>query len=208
MFLAGTDTPSVTIEWILAELLRHSEMMHRLQSDLDRTVGTERHVRESDLANLPYLAAIVKETFRLHPVAPLLIPHESASHTQVDGYDIPATTRVFINTWAMGRDPAIWKSPSEFNPDRFIGKIPKWTSRAGISSCWRSDPGDDDALGCLWDPSCCIWQWRVSCMHSTFRCRAGCVARMWTCLRASASTESAALLRSHRATFLYHQPAS
>ncbi|KAG0583247.1 hypothetical protein KC19_3G120800 [Ceratodon purpureus] len=119
-FLAGTDTPSVTTEWILAELLCHPEVMHRLQSDLDRIVGTDRHVRESDLPNLPYLNAIVKETFRLHPAAPLLIPHESAQQTQIDGYDIPANTRVFVNTWAMGRDTANWENPTEFNPDRFM----------------------------------------------------------------------------------------
>lgn len=120
MFLAGTDTPSVTIEWILAELLRHPEMMHRLQSELDHVVGTDRHARESDLASLPFLAAVVKETFRLHPVAPLLIPHENAQQTQIDGFDIPANSRVFINTYAMGRDPANWENPTDFDPDRFM----------------------------------------------------------------------------------------
>ncbi|THU47573.1 hypothetical protein C4D60_Mb09t17000 [Musa balbisiana] len=70
---------------------------------------------------LPYVEAIVKETMRMHPVAPMLVPRLSREHTTFDGYDIPSGTRVLVNVWTIGRDPSIWEAPDEFRPERFLG---------------------------------------------------------------------------------------
>jgi cytochrome P450 len=67
MIGGGTDTTAVTLEWALSELVHHPEMMERAQDELDKVVGKQRPVLESDFANLPYLQAIIKENFRLHP---------------------------------------------------------------------------------------------------------------------------------------------
>lgn len=83
-------------------------------------VGKDRVVDESDIKNMPFLQACVKELFRLHPAAPLGIPHFNLEATTLAGYDIPARTTVMINLWAIGRDPAFWKNPLEFNPERFL----------------------------------------------------------------------------------------
>lgn len=120
MFAGGTDTASVTTEWALAELLRQPTIMKTVQAELDSVVGNERLVQESDIASLPYLRAVVKETMRLHPVLPLLIPHESMEPCQIAGYQIPPKTRAFVNVWAIGRDPNSWEKPLEFWPDRFL----------------------------------------------------------------------------------------
>ena len=104
----------------MAELLRHPNMMRRLQMELDDVVGTSRMVEESDFPNLPYSQAVVRETFRLHPPGPFLLPHDSTQATKIAGYDIPAYTRVFPNVWAMGRDPSVWDRPTEFDPTRFL----------------------------------------------------------------------------------------
>ncbi|KAG0587474.1 hypothetical protein KC19_2G166900 [Ceratodon purpureus] len=119
MLLAGTESTATMVEWAMAELLRHPEVLKKLQRELDVVVGTSRFVEEDDMPNLPYLTAIFHETSRLHPVSPLLFPHECAQATQIDGYDIPAGARVFLNTWAMGRDPKTWARPEEFDPERF-----------------------------------------------------------------------------------------
>ncbi len=121
MFLAGTDTSAITMEWAMAELINNPHVMEKAKQEIDAVIGKSRIVEESDIVNLPYLQAIVKETFRIHPAAPLII-RESSRRDIVRGYEIPAKTRLFINVWAIGRDPHHWESPFEFKPERFIGQ--------------------------------------------------------------------------------------
>lgn len=120
MFAGGTESSAYTVEWALAELLRNTTIMKKLEEELNTVVGKERLVQESDLPQLPYLSAIVKETLRLHPIAPLMAPHESTSPCHIAGYYIPAKTRAFVNVWSIGRDPVAWENPLEFRPERFL----------------------------------------------------------------------------------------
>ncbi|XP_077229751.1 cytochrome P450 71AU50-like [Tasmannia lanceolata] len=115
------DTSATAIEWALSELFRHPQVMKKVQEELEATVGLERTVEESDLANLEYLDMVVKETMRLHPVAPLLIPHESMEDCVVNGFHIPKKSRIIINATAIGRDPDAWPNAEEFLPERFVG---------------------------------------------------------------------------------------
>ena len=117
--MAGTDTVSATMEWVMTELVRHPRILQKAQDEVRRVVGGKGLVEESDLVELRYLRAVIKEAFRLHPPVPLLIPRESVAPCSLGGYDIPAKTRVFINTFAMGRDPEIWEKPLEYLPERF-----------------------------------------------------------------------------------------
>ncbi|CAM0877051.1 unnamed protein product [Alopecurus aequalis] len=121
MFMAGTDTISVTMEWVMTELVRHPRILHKAQDEVRRVIGANRHVEESHLGELRYLRAVIKEAFRLHPPGPLLVPRESVAPCSLGGYEIPAKTRVIINTYAMGRDPEIWENPLEYLPERFHG---------------------------------------------------------------------------------------
>lgn len=120
ILLAGSETAASVETWALTELMRHPEARQKLLTELDTVVGRDRLVEEADLVNLKYLQAVVKETFRLHPALPFLVPHESLSATKVAGYDIPAKTRVFVNIYHIGRDPSLWSDPLSFNPDRFL----------------------------------------------------------------------------------------
>ncbi|GLJ12967.1 hypothetical protein SUGI_0201690 [Cryptomeria japonica] len=120
MINAGTDTSSVTIEWALAALLQHPDVLRKAQEELDTQIGRDRLVEESDLDKLSFLQAIVKETFRLYPAAPLLVPHEAVEACSVGGYHVPAGTRLLVNAWAIHRDPTVWDRPMEFDPDRFL----------------------------------------------------------------------------------------
>ncbi|PUZ68468.1 hypothetical protein GQ55_2G030900 [Panicum hallii var. hallii] len=118
----GTESSAVTIEWAMSELLRHPEAMAAATDELDRVVGRGRWVTERDLPDLPYIDAVVKETLRLHPVGPLLVPHHARKDTVVAGYDVPAGARVLVNAWAIARDPASWPdAPDAFRPERFLG---------------------------------------------------------------------------------------
>ncbi|XP_042396436.1 3,9-dihydroxypterocarpan 6A-monooxygenase-like [Zingiber officinale] len=119
IFVAGTDTSALTLEWGLAELINHPDILRKAQDEIEAVVGKKRLVQESDVANLPYMQAIIKETMRLHPSGPL-IPRRSTRDTKIKGYDVPANTTVFVNVWANGRDPEQWPEPFEFRPERFL----------------------------------------------------------------------------------------
>ncbi|GLJ19392.1 hypothetical protein SUGI_0349400 [Cryptomeria japonica] len=93
MFVAGTDTTSATIEWTMTELLRNPTVMRKVQAELDDVVGVERRMEEADIANLPYLRAVVKEVFRLHPAAPLNIPRRADKSCEISGYLVPENTQ-------------------------------------------------------------------------------------------------------------------
>lgn len=122
LLLAGTDNSSITVEWGISELLRNPLALRKLQAELDSVVGTDRVVTETDLPNLPYLHAVVKETFRLHPTTPLNIPHESMEATNVWGYEFPAGTQMLVNFYAIHRDPKVWDRPEVFDPERFVDR--------------------------------------------------------------------------------------
>ncbi|KAF5476681.1 hypothetical protein F2P56_003396 [Juglans regia] len=121
MFAAGTDTTWIALDWGMTELIINPKVMERAQAEVRNVVGDRRVVLESDLAQLQYLKAVIKEIFRLHPPNPLLLPRESMEDVSIDGYDIPAKTRFFVNAWAIGRDPESWENPDLFEPERFMG---------------------------------------------------------------------------------------
>ncbi|KAI5017535.1 hypothetical protein ZWY2020_042423 [Hordeum vulgare] len=82
--------------------------------------GGQRSGAADDLPELNYLKLVLKETLRLYPPATLLLPRETLQHVKIGVYDVSAGTRVTVNAWALGRDPASWgKDVEEFNPDRF-----------------------------------------------------------------------------------------
>lgn len=114
MFEAGTDTSFSSLDVAMAELMRKPHLMAKLQDEVRRSVPKgQEMVTESGLACMTYLKAVIKETLRLHPAAPLLIPHLSMETCDIDGYTIPSGTRVMVNAWAIGRLSAYWGNPDD-----------------------------------------------------------------------------------------------
>ncbi|XP_066315216.1 cytochrome P450 98A1-like [Miscanthus floridulus] len=120
MITAGNDTTVISVEWAMAELLRNPRVQEKLQEELDHVVGRDRVLSETDFPNLPYLQAVVKESLRLHPPTPLMLPHRASASVKIAGYDIPKGANVVVNVWAVARDPAVWDNPLEFRPERFL----------------------------------------------------------------------------------------
>ncbi|GJN36103.1 hypothetical protein PR202_gb24939 [Eleusine coracana subsp. coracana] len=121
LLFAATDTSTMTVEWAMSEFLKNPEILAKATEELDNVIGRDRLVAETDLPHLPYIEAVLKETMRLHLVAPLLAPHLSREDTSINGYTIPAGTIALVNVWAIARDPVLWDAPEEFRPERFVG---------------------------------------------------------------------------------------
>ncbi|KAL9140718.1 hypothetical protein ABFS82_14G055500 [Erythranthe guttata] len=120
LILAGSDTTSIHLTWLLSLLLNNKQVMHKAQEEIDAKVGKERWVQESDIKNLVYLQAIVKETLRLFPPGPLSVPHEAIEDCHISGYHVPKGTRLLVNVWKLHRDARIWTEPDKFLPERFL----------------------------------------------------------------------------------------
>jgi cytochrome P450 len=120
LIAGATDTTMVTITWALSLLLNNRHTLKKVQDELDEKVGKERLVNESDINNLVYLQAVVKETLRLYPAGPLSGARQFTEDCTVGGYHIQAGTRLILNLWKMHRDPRVWSEPFEFQPERFL----------------------------------------------------------------------------------------
>ncbi|GLU10307.1 hypothetical protein SLE2022_271230 [Rubroshorea leprosula] len=122
VFVAGTSTISAAVIWVMTFLMKHVAIMKKAQDEVRNLAGKKGFVNEGDVQDLPYLKAVVKETFRLQGTAPLLVPRETIRDCNIGEYKIPAKTLVYVNAWAIGRDTEAWgQNVEEFNPERFIG---------------------------------------------------------------------------------------
>nr|GME13393.1 isoleucine N-monooxygenase 2-like [Ipomoea batatas] len=122
MMLAATDNPSNAVEWALAEMLNQPKLLEKAVKEIDSVVGRERLVEESDLSNLNYVKACIKEAFRLHPVAPFNIPHVAVADTAVGGYSIPKGSHVLLSRVGLGRNARAWEEPLMFKPERHLNE--------------------------------------------------------------------------------------
>uniref|UniRef100_A0A0D9XYN4 Uncharacterized protein n=1 Tax=Leersia perrieri TaxID=77586 RepID=A0A0D9XYN4_9ORYZ len=123
MFAAGTDTGSMVLVFAMAELMQkqNRHLMAKLQAELRMNIPNGQGlITEDHLTNMIYIKAVIKETLRLHPPAPLLLPHLSVADCNLEGYTIHAGTRVIINAWAIGRNSEYWEAAEEFMPERFL----------------------------------------------------------------------------------------
>lgn len=122
LLAGGTESSAVTVEWAISELLKKPDLFTKATDELDRVIGSTEWVTEKDIQNLPFIQSIVKETMRMHPVAPMLVPRLAREDCKVAGYDVKKDTVVLLNVWSIGRDPKLWDVPEEFCPERFMGR--------------------------------------------------------------------------------------
>lgn len=123
MIFRGTDTVTVLLEWILARMVLHPDVQSKVQGEIDRVVGKSGIITESNITEMIYLPAVIKEVLRLHPPGPLLSwSRFSITDTTVDGYHVPGGTTAMVNMWAITRSEEVWTDPLEFKPERFMNE--------------------------------------------------------------------------------------
>ncbi|XP_068463018.1 cytochrome P450 77A1 [Phaseolus vulgaris] len=117
---AGTDTSATAVEWALFHLVTDQEIQERLYKEIVECVGKEGVVKESDVERMPYLSAVVKETFRRHPPSHFVLSHAATEDTKLGGYTVPKNASVEFYTAWLSEDPNMWEDPNEFRPERFL----------------------------------------------------------------------------------------
>ncbi|KAM3327271.1 hypothetical protein P3S67_002397 [Capsicum chacoense] len=120
VLVAGSDTNAAVVVWSMTELVKNPKVMKKVQEEIRKSIGNKSIVNEDDIQNISYFKAVLKERFRLRPPDPLLLPRESMEKSTLEGYEIPPTTIIYINSWSIARDHEIWKNPEEFIPERFL----------------------------------------------------------------------------------------
>lgn len=129
LIIAGADTTTDSVQWAMSELIRNPEKLWKAKNELRSVIGENARVQEHDIPKLPYLNAVIKESFRLHPPGPFLIPHKAEVDVEINGYVIPQGAQILVNVWAMGRDSSIWSDPESFQPERFVGSAIDYKGR-------------------------------------------------------------------------------
>ncbi|RDX64624.1 Isoleucine N-monooxygenase 1, partial [Mucuna pruriens] len=120
LMLGGADNPSNAVECALAEMINHPYILQRATQEVDKIVGKQRMVQESDIPKLNYVKACLRETFRLHPIVPFNPPHVSNNDTIVGNYFIPKGSHVLLSRQGLGRNPKMWNEPNMFKPERHL----------------------------------------------------------------------------------------
>ncbi|CAH9073586.1 unnamed protein product [Cuscuta europaea] len=118
----GADTLGLNLEWVLSILLNNPIAMKKVREEIDTVINdNERWVQESDIEQMVYFKATVKEIMRLYPPSPLLSPHRAIEDCTVGGYTVTKGTILYPNVWKLQRDPRVWSEPEKFLPERFLG---------------------------------------------------------------------------------------
>lgn len=120
IFVAGSDTTAANVEWAMSEVMKNQKIMKKAQDEVRRVFNSKGNVDETGLEELKYLKMIIKETLRLHPPVPLLLPRVCGERCEINGYEIPEKAKIIINAWAIGRDPKHWDDAESFIPERFL----------------------------------------------------------------------------------------
>ncbi|GKA14984.1 valine N-monooxygenase 1-like protein [Tanacetum coccineum] len=115
---AVVDNPSNSIKWAMAEMINQPRIFDKAVDELDRVVGKNRLVQESDIPNLNYIKACVREAFRVHPVGPFNLARMTTADSTVAGYYIPKGSHVIVSRLGLGRNLEVWDDPLSFKPER------------------------------------------------------------------------------------------
>ncbi|KAF7333337.1 putative cytochrome P450 [Mycena venus] len=116
----GSETTSSYLQSLILALVAYPEAQKKAHEEIDRVVGEDRLPTLDDLGHMPYIRAMISETHRFRPVAPLGVPHSTLASEEYQGYLIPKGATIFVNVWGIFHDPALFDDPENFVPERYM----------------------------------------------------------------------------------------
>ncbi|KAH7962540.1 hypothetical protein HPB52_016796 [Rhipicephalus sanguineus] len=122
IFNAGTNTSTATFQWMLLRIAKEHGIQERIQKEIEDNIGSVPPAY-GDREKLPFTEACLLETLRMHPAAPLGLPHNTTTDTRVGKWDVPKDTGLWYNIYKVHRDPQQWENPEEFRPERFLDPV-------------------------------------------------------------------------------------
>lgn len=124
-FSSGVDTTGSTLLSYFLAMMLHPEVQEKLQREIDAVSGTNRLPSPADRPNMPYAEAVHKELIRWLTAGPAGVPHKAREDIPFEEYVVPNGAMVIANIWGMLHDPAVYKDPFTFNPERYLGSTPE-----------------------------------------------------------------------------------
>ncbi|KAF9241404.1 cytochrome P450 [Melanogaster broomeanus] len=152
--LGASETTTSSLLVFTLAMVKHSRVWKRAQAEIDTVVGMNRLPDFDDRPSLPYVDAVLRETFRWQPVTPVVVPHSTSSSDVYRGFYIPKGAVVVANVWVMSRDEARYPNAEQFIPEsastsgRHIADASLWiamaTMLATLDFCLAKDAEGKD----------------------------------------------------------------
>ena len=121
LFLAGHDTTAAGLAWLWYIMGKHPEVQRKAHQEIESVL--ENNCPDfSDVAKLPFLGAVIKETLRLYPPAIGIFAREANQQIELGGYEIPKGSIVYAFSYVTHRDERWFPDPERFDPERFLGE--------------------------------------------------------------------------------------
>ncbi len=124
MLMAGHETTATSLAWVIHHLLEHPDVLATARAEVASVVGNGPDVSRptaEQIAQLGYLDAVIRETARLNPVAPIVV-RQLETELVVDGTALPAGCIAAPCIYLVHRRSDLWPEPDSFDPGRFVGK--------------------------------------------------------------------------------------
>ncbi|VDI69339.1 Hypothetical predicted protein [Mytilus galloprovincialis] len=133
LYLAGTDTTSVTLQWTMFYMIKYPDVQKKCRNQILKVIGEDRDPVGKDKDNLPYVMATIQEVQRIATIVPLAVPHLAVEDIEIDGMTIPKNAIIFPSLMSVHRDPSLWEEPDVFRPERFL-QNDKFVKKEGFSA--------------------------------------------------------------------------